>query len=316
MAEVTAADFERMVEEGRAMLFALAQNDEIAQGIRPECDELLGRMLAASPRYTSLQVIDPEGYRGCGAVSLENPLYLGDRSYFLRATGNRAFAVGDYQVGRITGKANVGLAYPMYDEDDALRSVLATTLDLTALAAHGSAAELPPDATYTLSDLSGTVLVRFPEGEDWVGQPLPSDFPALRDSENVEPGVTEALDLDGVSRRFAVAPLVRPGGRPVGFLSVAVPRAQVGVGLDRVLRTELSILLIAAGFIILAAWSLGHFSILARVSAIMDAERRLASGDFTARTGIEYSDDELGRLAKTFDEMAAALEAREQNGAG
>ena len=215
-ADVTASDFERMVDEGHAMLFALAQNDEVGRFQRPACDELLGRVLAASPRYTALAVIDPDGYRVCGAVTLENPLYLGDRSYVLRATGSRRFAVGDYQVGRITGKATVGLAYPIYDDEGILLSLIATTLDLALLAQHASEAQLPANATYTLSDLSGNVLVRYPEGIEWIGKALPESFPASVQAEGVETRVRNGQDLDGTPRRFAVAPLVRSGGRPVG----------------------------------------------------------------------------------------------------
>jgi HAMP domain-containing protein len=311
LAESTGVDFGHMVEEARAMLFALAQNDEVLERKRPECDELLGRMLAASPRYTALAVIDAEGYRSCGAVSLENPLYLGDRSYVVRATGNRDFAVGDYQVGRITGKPTVGMAYPMYGEGDELLGVLGVTLDLTLLGESASEAHLPADASFTLSDLSGNVLVRYPEGADLVGTALPETFPSRSQVDQTEARVIRGEDLDGVERRFAVAPLLRPKGRPVGYLAVAISEASVTAQLRRILGTELSLLAGAAVVMLLAAWSLGHYTILNRTSAIIEAERRIAGGDYSARTGIDYGDDELGSLARTFDEMAEKLEERD-----
>ena len=310
-ADVTASDFEGMVDEGRAMLFALAQNEEVGRYERPACDLLLGRVLAASPRYTALAVIDPDGYRVCGAVSLENPLYLGDRSYVIRATGSRRFAVGDYQVGRITGKPTVGLAYPVYDDEDGLVSVLATTLDLTLLAENASEAQLPADATYTLSDLSGNVLVRYPPDTAWVGSKLPATFPAAVDPDPSMTEIATGEDLDGLARLFAVAPLRRPGGRAVGYLAVGVPEAAAAAPLARILGTELSLLAFSLALLVLAAWAMGHYSILARTDAIVEAERRLAEGDLSARTGVEYGDDELGRLARTFDEMAAKLEERD-----
>lgn len=311
IADATAADFERMVDEGRAMLFSLAQIEDVARYRRPECDQLLGRMLAASPRYTALAVIDPEGYRACGAISLENPLYLGDRSYVLRAEGTRGFAVGDYQVGRITGKATVGLAYPIYDEDDNLLSVLGTTLDLALLGENASDAQLPPGATYTLSDLSGNVLVRYPQAADWIGEPLPESFPAASLEQPREGAIAEGQDLDGVRRRFAVTPLVRPEGQPAGYLSVGIPAAAATARLNQIVGNQLSLLGLSAALLLLAAWALGHFSILNRATAIIEAERRIAGGDLTARTGVEYDEDELGELARGFDAMAERLEERE-----
>ena len=316
LADVTAADFAGMVEEGRAMLLALAQNEEVGRYQRPACDQLLGRVLAASPRYTALAVIDPDGYRVCGAVSLENPLYLGDRTYVLRATRTRGFAVGDYQVGRITGKPTVGLAYPIYDDDGVLLSVLGTTLDLSMLADHASETGLPPDATYTLSDLSGNVLVRYPEGAEWIGQSLPEAFPARAAPEEPEGAevarFVEAADLDGVDRTFAVVPLERPGGRPVGYVTVGTPTSALAARVSQLARTQVVLLGLAAVFLLLAAWALGHFSILNRAEAIMKAEDRIAHGDLSARTGVKHQDDELGRLARKFDEMAEQLEAREK----
>lgn len=311
LADVTGSDFEGMLDEGRAMLFALAQIDEIGRARRPACDQLLGQVLEASPRYTALAVIDPEGYRVCGAVALENPLYLGDRSYVLRAIGSREFSVGDYQIGRITGRAGVGLAQPIYDEDGALLSVLATTLDLTRLAQHASGAQLPANATYTLSDLSGNVLLRYPESSEWLGRALPESFPAGVSGDDEATQILDGQDLDGTTRRFSVSRLVRPGGLSIGYLTVGIPISSATARLNTILGNQLSILAISAVLLLLAAWGLGHFSILNRATAIIDAEHRIADGDLTARTGVEYDRDEFGELARGFDDMAARLEERD-----
>lgn len=309
MAEATASDFERMVDDGRGMLFSLAQIEEVRAYRRPACDRLLSRVLAASPRYTALAVIDPDGYRVCGALPLENPLYLGDRSYILRAAGSHGFAVGDYQVGRITGRPTLGLAYPIHGPEGELTSMLGTTLDLTVLALQGSESRLPTDASYTLSDVSGNVLVRYPGNPEWVGRPLSQGFPRLEPDET-EALVVEGADLDGAHRRFAVAPLMGPAERPIGYVSVGRSASLATSRLDRILGTQLSILALSAALLLLATWLLGHFSILTRASAILDAEHRIAHGDLTARTGVTHDDDELGELARGFDEMAERLQER------
>ena len=61
----------------------------------------------------------------------------------------------------------------------------------------------------------------------------------------------------------------------------------------------------------LAAWFGGNFFIMRQVKAMAQASRRLAAGKMSARTGLGYGSSELGQLAKTFDEMAAALEQRQ-----
>ena len=43
-------------------------------------------------------------------------VYVGDRVYFRRALETRDFAIGEYQIGRITGKATLNFGYPVLDD--------------------------------------------------------------------------------------------------------------------------------------------------------------------------------------------------------
>src|SRR2546427_3390258 len=48
-----------------------------------------------------------------------------------------------------------------------------------------------------------------------------------------------------------------------------------------------------------------------QVKSLVQATRRLAAGDLTARSGLPYGPDELGQLGRSFDDMATALELRQ-----
>ncbi len=312
VAEVVSSDYRRIIEETRALLVALSRIDEVRDYRSSDCDRFLSRVLEGSPRQTALAVIAPDGYRVCGAQSLDAPLFLGDRSYVMRAMGSKSFAVGDYQIGRITGKPTVGLAQPILDESGELASVLATTIDLQLLSQRSAGAELPAGATFTLLDRGGTILIRRPEAE-WIGQPRPPDFPEVA-ADGAGARVMDGLDLDGQRRRFGVAPLLGEGSEPEGFLAVGLSEGSAAADVNRIFRTDLGLLGFVAILLLLVAWGYGHSSILRRASAIVDAERRLAAGDLSARTELDYGDDELGRIARTFDEMAARLQARQEHG--
>jgi HAMP domain-containing protein len=310
-AEVISADYRRLIDETRALLFALSGIEEVRDYRNPDCDRLLARVLEGTPRQTALAVIALDGYRVCGAQSLDAPLYLGDRSYVMRAMGTKRFAVGDYQVGRITGKPTVGLAYPVLDEQGDIVCVLATTLDLNRLAEHASGAELPEGSTFTLLDRAGRVLVRFPEAER-VGEVPGPDFPPVRPL-SVEPTVVEGVDLDGADRNFAITPLLGEGSEPEGYLAVGLSEGSAAANVNRMFRTDLGLLGFSAILLFLIAWGYGHSSILRQTSAIIEAERRFAGGDLSARTGLEYGDDELGGIARAFDEMASRIQARQEH---
>jgi diguanylate cyclase (GGDEF)-like protein len=55
-------------------------------------------------------------------------------------------------------------------------------------------------------------------------------------------------------------------------------------------------------------WFWGNRSLLRRVSSLVSAAKQLESGNLTARVGPPYEHGELGKLAQTFDAMAASLQ--------
>ena len=77
-----------------------------------------------------------------------------------------------------------------------------------------------------------------------------------------------------------------------------------------ILLLNLMFLCAAVIGIMFVAWFLGNSTIVKRLGVLVDASRKLGRGDLRARTGLAYKNDELGELAKTFDEMAASLERK------
>ena len=64
--------------------------------------------------------------------------------------------------------------------------------------------------------------------------------------------------------------------------------------------------------LVTAAAALGaELFVFRQVKSLVQATRRLAAGDLTARSGLPYGPDELGQLGRSFDDMATALQARQ-----
>ena len=61
---------------------------------------------------------------------------------------------------------------------------------------------------------------------------------------------------------------------------------------------------IAALGVLFAMWIVTEFLFLRRLRVVMRASNNLGNGDLTARTHLVHEADEVGRLARTFDEMA------------
>ncbi len=62
-----------------------------------------------------------------------------------------------------------------------------------------------------------------------------------------------------------------------------------------------------------AAWFGGEHFILRQVRALSSAARKIADGNLSARTGLKATENELGQLAKLFDQMADSLERHVKN---
>lgn len=261
-AQVRAAEYSQLLDDSRVLLAVLSEFPSIREARNPECSDRLYAALQHAPRYTTLSVIDRDGYLVCGALPAEGRLFLGDRAYFVLTSNYHRFSVGEYALGRITGKPTVGMAYPLGEEGVA-GSVLAASFDLTVLADTTEQAALPAGTSLTVLDRNGTILVRSPsqaETGDTVGARVPESFPSM--PEDMPVGVIRATDLDGEEALFAVAALRAGGPEPEGYLAVGRPLARVEAEADRVVSDELLFLAVAAIGLLGLAWVLGHYGIV------------------------------------------------------
>jgi C4-dicarboxylate-specific signal transduction histidine kinase len=102
------------------------------------------------------------------------PVSVAQRSWFQRVTHTHAFAAGDYQVGTLTGKATINVAYPLLDEAQEIQAIINVALDLRWLNDRLAEALLPEGTTVSLLDRQGTIVARSPDPDRWVGRSLPN----------------------------------------------------------------------------------------------------------------------------------------------
>ena len=260
-AEVTAAEYRTLMSQSQAFISTLAEFPEIRNARSPVCTEYLERILQHTDQFTTISIIGMDGYTACGAITPQNLLYLGDRAYFVRATTRKIFSVGEFTLGRITGKPVVGVALPLLDGDE-VTGVLGASLDLNVLAnSHGEGA-LPEGYTFTVLDRNRRVLVRRPVTGDFtladsVGAVADESFPGLPKS--TRPVLQGGIDLDGMERLFAVAVLRGPSGAIEGYVAIGRTRLTLMEEVDDLVSVQLRILAVAGLLLLGLAWVLGHF---------------------------------------------------------
>ena len=311
---LAAATQKQHVEAARQLLITLSE----LRDIRPESAAVPGalfqRLLEAHAVYVNIGAIDADGYLFASGLPATNRLYLGDRSYFQLARETGKFAVGDYQVGRITGKSTLSMALPIRGGDRGqFYGVVFVALDLGWLNQLAARAELPDGSTLTVLDRNASILTRYslPEsGDSWVGQSLANDPRVMSFLKSGGDAVGVSTGLDGVKRLYTSTPLSRSAGIADAHVIVGLPVKMAYAAANHTLAQNLIFLGAVALLALAAAWIAGDMFVLRQVRGLVGAAEKMRHGVLSARSGVAHDPGEIGQLALTFDEMAATLEQR------
>lgn len=310
MAGLIQASHRQMIDQARVLLLAITRFPEVVQGDPVPCSALLAKFKLQHPNFLNIGVAALNGDIGCSALPIPRVVNAADRVWFQRALRARDFAVGEYQVGRITGKPSLNVAYPVVDPSDQITGVAFIALDLEWFSRLATDARLPDGATFTVLDQRGTILARHPNPAEWVGRSLP-DAPLTKIvlAEQRE-GTARATGVDGVSRLYAFMPLVARSQSGHAYLVVGIPERVAYAPVNQLLTRSLLLLTLTAGVALAAAWAVSSAVVVRPVSTLLNATRQLTAGDLSVRARLPGGNGhgELGQLARAFDEMAASLQ--------
>jgi PAS domain S-box-containing protein len=298
-----------LVDAGRDVLLTMVQLPAVRALDPLTCSQQLEALQALYPRFAVIGLADAKGDLLCSGLPASGPLNFADRAWFQRTVATGAFAVGDYQVGRISGRPTLVFGYPLF-EGSQLRGVAFAALDLAWLQQFADQARLPAGAVLLIADAQGRLLARAPSERAEVGSALPERRLAERIRQG-RAGAVEGKGGDGAHRLFSVIPLT-PGPEAYASLAVGIPTSTAYADADRTLQRNLLLLAVIALLGTGVAWMVANRFLLRPTDRVLSASGRLAAGDLGARAGPPYRPGELGEVARAFDGMARALERRER----
>jgi PAS domain S-box-containing protein len=244
----------------------------------------------------------------CSALTLTQTTNIGQKDWFTRAVANGDFALGGYQYSTLAARPIVVGAYPVLDRAGALQAVVFAVLDLTQLDAVGQIAVLPKDATVTVIDQTGTILSRFPDPANWVGQRLPNE-PLVKTVLAQNNGTAQLSGLDGVDRFYGFAAVNDPV--PGLHVTVGIPTAAAFADVNASLARSLVGLGLVTVIVLAVARMVADAGVLNPLANLLALTRQFAAGDLSARSTGPYRAGELDELALAFDNMAVAIQRRE-----
>ena len=309
LVNLVTAEQQRINEGARQLLVALSESIAVRGGDWSGCNDLAARVHSRVAGYVNLGIASANGDLLCSALPIPRDRDMRRRNFLADMTSEGDLLVGRYHVGLITGERVLTVALPVRGKAGEIDYVAWTNLDLTWLAQHFADRFSTPNLTLLMTDAGGTILVRLPDNERWAGKSIGDDYMSMVTAPSS--GVADITGVDGEERIIAYAPLQ---AEPIGLY--------VGVGLtkspylaDIVANTRQNIALICLSFALAlaAAWFGGDIFIRQPVERLLDAVRRWQSGNYAARVGEAGRRSEIGRIGEAFDQMAAAVEARQRS---
>ena len=311
LARLVAANEAGFVRNAHQLLATLTGFPALVLGTNKQFSEIhLQNLLKLTPDYINFGLIENDGSLFVSAVPPpRRGLNLADRAYFKRTIGTGRFAIGDFQVGRISEKPSLNFAYPVFDEAEKLQRVLFASLNLQIVSGAISNIDVPEGATVTILDRQGSVVARVPDGERWMGKYV-GEVDLIRRALAAKTGVIDGIGLDNVRRLYSIAQ-VSDGREAALLVLVGVPTDLLFQASNEALTQSLLLLSLLTLTVLAGARVLAERSILQPVRTLAESANRLAGSDLSARVKLGSGAAELHELEHAFNAMAENLQKRE-----
>jgi len=302
-----AASEERLVEGARQLLNAITSTRSIKSGDRAQCTRYFQELVTKHGTYTNLGVVALDGNMYCHA--LEGTPYVGDRPFVQQTLRANAYWVGEYILGRASGRAIITFAMPLLDAEGRRSGVAFASMDVTKLMAQRRDIGLPPGVWMAVTDRNGTILASHGDARGWIGEKYAD--PALYAAIANPPAQTvQSRGADGIDRLYAFA-AAQGGERPGLHVITSVSLSDILAPFGRKFGLELLLLSVVALASILAARWIGEKTIVRPTRRLLAMIDELGGEDRTTPARQPAARDELARLTGAFTRVSVILRKRE-----
>jgi signal transduction histidine kinase/HAMP domain-containing protein len=304
LARLAAAEQQQIVQGIRQALIALSELPAIKARDSQGCNAYLSKIKQRYPGFITFIVVDMNGSSFCDATSDHKPSTAAGRAYFANVLKTGEFTVGEFSIGRLTGRNVIQFALPFYGDDGRMGGVIMAVLSLDWLADHIAQKGAPAGTALAITDRNGTYLARYPDNGRFVGTKMPGEKYLKMD----ERGAVDILNVDGVERIEGYSALGADSGGLV--VSFGLNKAQAFTEIQN--RTRLGIILIAlsTSLVLVLTWLGARRFIHRPLGQLVDAANQWRLGEYARRVDIRDK-SEIARVADAFNSMADALEHRE-----
>jgi PAS domain S-box-containing protein len=306
MAKLAANNLEQLVEVSRQVLAGLSELPGVRYHDTAVCNVYFTAFKEHLPMYNNIATLKPNGDVTCSASPVQNrTINLSDRLHFKMAVRKKILSFGDYTIGRIIPTPMIGVALPVLDNQQQIKTVVIASIDLDWFKEQLTKVKIPEQASLTVLDRKWNILYRYPETEKWTGKDM-SNSEVTKAIGAQEEGVVVAKGVDGITRIWAFIP-VRGTDKGL-YVRYGISREAAFADINRLLKKNLLVLLIITCMALTVAWYGGNYFFMRRMRILTKATDDLANGNLSVRVDMENQQDELSQLGSSFNRMAEALE--------
>ena len=307
LAHISAQNTEAFLADARRLLETLAQRPAVLALDRNSCDPLLTDIPKLQSRFPNALTVNRDGDLVCSAVALRPgvPARTDPLLWLNRVRENMQFTIGTPNVGFITQRWVVTLAYPLRDARGNFIGAVGLPVDLVNYPVLPTMAGLPPDTVIAIAGYAGTVIARFPDAQSFVGRSS-KDSPVRAAALAAKTGQIESVGLDGVRRVYGFTQIAGSDWYTLAGIPAAEVYAKSYATAKRSALLALAVLLL----VVASAYAIAR-RIEQPLRGIAAAADAVAAGDRAARSPLAGSRETVA-LGGQFNAMLDALDASER----
>ncbi|MBF0502691.1 MAG: PAS domain S-box protein [Candidatus Riflebacteria bacterium] len=301
---MTQSNLNGFFENTRKLLLTISSTEVVQRGSPSEISVSFEKLHRKFNDYINLGMADINGNIISSAIPMPKSINSSDLLWFRQAVKTREFSFGKYQMGRVVSVPVIVFSMPIPDDEGKIKGVLYLSISCEWFRKLVTDIGLPQGYAFSITDIDGTILSRYPDPEKWSGKQL-KDSPIVVAMLNKQNLFVETEDLDGENRINYIS--AARYGDSILHYSIGISLETAFSEINRDLQINMAVLIFVGLFSLLAAFIVSEKFILRPVNALTIVAGSLSRGDFSVRTVQTGMSGELGQLAMTFDSMASAL---------
>ncbi len=313
VAQLAAANQAHLIEGVRQILGTIAAGPSVRRDDLAElCDAFIRNVREASPNYSSMGVLDMQGNLRCPKEKTVPFFNASDRVYFHDTLATQKFSIGEYVMGRASGKKALSFGMPIFDNAQKLNGVAYVGLDLEVADRQLKALDLPATMRVVVSDANGILLASSQEPVEDIGQPV-AEKQLLQAIVAARSNLSQTVlwDVDHTQLLHVVMPSGPAGQRHI-YVAVSASREAVLGPATGQLRNQLAVLLGGTLLGIGLAWVLANWQIARPVAQLLGRMQSAGRGEQTQACLQGRALEEFAALDSGISTMLERLQKQQQ----